>query len=312
MTSPITGARGTSSQRTALTVVAVIVAFLLAMGLGIWIGSSDSGPDSLLSTESTLVETTVAAPEVTTTAAAADDAATEADGPAAASSPATTVAPEPEAAAPETTVAPATTVAPETTVAPATTVAPETTVAPPTTVAGHEVPESRAIVRQGQIFLEGAIPDEETGREIEELAAAVLGPDNVINNYIVDPAASDPNLGNITVEDTINFESGESEILPESEGLLNQGLLLFNLRPAMTITIVGHTDSVGTEEDNLALSGERAGAVRAWFIDRDVDPDRIDVFAAGEGSPIADNDTVQGRLLNRRIEFILVNVLAEA
>ena len=83
----------------------------------------------------------------------------------------------------------------------------------------------------------------------------------MFNEYVVDPGAGDPNLGNVTVEDTITFPPDSAVIDPSSEGLLNQGLVLMNIRPAMTITVVGHTDSIGSEEYNLDLSQARADAV---------------------------------------------------
>ncbi|BAN01112.1 OmpA family protein [Ilumatobacter coccineus] len=172
--------------------------------------------------------------------------------------------------------------------------------------------ESRAVVRGGQIFLEGAVPSVEAGAEIEALAAEVLGAENVFNDYVVDPAAGDPNLGNVTVEDTINFQTDSAVILSESEGLLNQGLALLTIRPSMTITIVGHTDDRGSEATNLVLSQERADAVKQWFVDRGVDGDRLSTVGAGESEPIADNGTVEGRRLNRRIQFFLENILGDA
>lgn len=177
---------------------------------------------------------------------------------------------------------------------------------------GEEPPESKAVVRGGQIFLEGAVPSAEAGDEIEALAAEILGADNVFNNYVVDPLAGDPNLGNITVEDTINFETDSAVILAEGEGLLNQGLALLTLRPAMTITIVGHTDARGSTEGNQVLSEQRAEAVRQWFVERGIDGDRLTAIGAGEAEPIADNDTVEGRRLNRRIQFFLENILGDA
>lgn len=245
---------------------------------------------------------------------AAEDPATEE--PAAPPAPDSTVAPE-VTVAPEATLAPEATVAPEVTVAPDTTVAPEVTVAPETTVAtvppaADDVPESKAVVRDGQIFLEGAVPDEASGAAIVALAAEILGPDNVFNNYIVDERAGDPNLGNITVEDTINFATGSSVILPESEALLNQGFALLTIRPAMTITIVGHTDDRGSDEYNLELSEQRAESVKTWFTDLGVDGNRLTTVGKGESEPLADNTTDDGRRFNRRIQFFLENILGDA
>jgi OOP family OmpA-OmpF porin len=229
-------------------------------------------------------------------------------------------------AAPETTLSPVTTLAPETTTSPTTT--PPTTTSPtttppttapagtvsPTGVPGAgpgvgEVAESKAIVRNGQIFLEGAVPTAEAGAEIAALAAEILGPGNVFNSYVVDPRAGDPNLGNITVEDTISFATDSSVILPGSETLLNQGLALFTIRPSMTLVVVGHTDDRGSAEHNQQLSLDRADAVVRWFADRGVDPTRITARGAGESEPLGPNDTPDGRRQNRRIQFFLENIL---
>jgi OOP family OmpA-OmpF porin len=173
------------------------------------------------------------------------------------------------------------------------------------------VAESIGIVRNGQIFLSGAVPTADAGQRIVDLAAAIIGPDNVINNYVVDPRATDPNLGNLTVEDTINFGTDSAVILPGSETLLNQGLALMTIRPAMTVTIVGHTDSRGTEARNMELSLERAEAVKTWFVERGIDGNRFTVVGAGASEPIGDNATAEGRRVNRRIQFLLANLLAE-
>jgi OmpA-OmpF porin, OOP family len=171
------------------------------------------------------------------------------------------------------------------------------------------IPESMATIRNGQIFLEGAVPSEEDAERIVAMAAEILGPDNVIDNYVVDERASDPSNGNITVEDTINFATDSAVLESEGDVLLNQGLALLNLRPAITVTIVGHTDSRGTDASNLALSLGRAEAVKAWFVERGVDPLRLTVRGAGEAEPLASDHTPEGRRQNRRIQFFLENVL---
>ena len=192
--------------------------------------------------------------------------------------------------------------------APPVTVAPVVSV-PDSTPSDPNVEESKAIVRGGQIYLTGAVPNAAAGIAIEALAAEILGPQNVFNDYVIDPAAGDPNLGNITVEDTITFATASAVLQESSEGLLNQGFALLNLRPAMTITIVGHTDSRGTDESNLELSQARAESVKQWFVDRGIDPNRLAALGRGASEPIADNNTADGRRQNRRIQFFLENIL---
>jgi outer membrane protein OmpA-like peptidoglycan-associated protein len=68
--------------------------------------------------------------------------------------------------------------------------------------------------------------------------------------------------------------------------------------------VEGHTDSVGTEEYNLALSDRRAKAVFDYLSSRGVDPARVSSVGKGESAPIADNTTAEGRQLNRRVMLI--------
>ncbi len=175
-----------------------------------------------------------------------------------------------------------------------------------------EVPESKAVVVGGKIFLEGAVPDAAAAQEIVELAAAILGPENVVDNYVIDPRAGDPNLGNIRVDDPVLFETGSAIIAPAFEPLLGQALALMALRPSVTLTIVGHTDSVGPDDFNLDLSIRRAEAVITWLTERGVEPDRLTAEGRGETEPIETNDTPLGRALNRRIQVFIENLLTDS
>jgi OOP family OmpA-OmpF porin len=68
------------------------------------------------------------------------------------------------------------------------------------------------------------------------------------------------------------------------------------------VTITGHTDNVGSEEYNLALSRFRAENVKKYLVEQyGVNPQRLDVQGAGPAQPVADNDTPEGRQRNRRV-----------
>jgi OOP family OmpA-OmpF porin len=69
------------------------------------------------------------------------------------------------------------------------------------------------------------------------------------------------------------------------------------------INIVGHTDSVGTEEYNQELSVRRANAVKDYMVSEGIDPGIIDVKGMGEADPVASNATAEGRAQNRRVEI---------
>ena len=104
------------------------------------------------------------------------------------------------------------------------------------------------------------------------------------------------------------FATNKTIILPQSEQAMSDlaGFLLEN--PSVTIRITGHTDAVGTDEANQILSEGRANAVRNDLIQRGVAAERMEAEGKGEKEPVADNDTEEGRQLNRRVEFVITNV----
>ena len=67
--------------------------------------------------------------------------------------------------------------------------------------------------------------------------------------------------------------------------------------------ISGHTDSRGTRARNMTLSKERAESVKSWLVSNGIESSRIETEGYGPDKPIDTNDTDEGRLRNRRIEF---------
>jgi len=77
----------------------------------------------------------------------------------------------------------------------------------------------------------------------------------------------------------------------------------------MRIALVGHTDTVGGLQGNIALSRERAQAVRQRLIDDyDIAPERVEAEGTGYLAPLATNRTAEGREANRRVEAVLLPV----
>ena len=72
-----------------------------------------------------------------------------------------------------------------------------------------------------------------------------------------------------------------------------------------TVTIEGHTDAIGGDADNQALSERRAGSVEGYLVARGIEAQRITARGYGEGEPVADNDTADGRARNRRVDLLL-------
>lgn len=107
----------------------------------------------------------------------------------------------------------------------------------------------------------------------------------------------------IEILEQVLFETGKHRILPESFGLLDQVALVLKDAPKIRVRIEGHTDSQGAERSNMTLSQNRADSVRDYLINVGIAADRLLAVGFGETTPIASNSTVQGRALNRRVEF---------
>ena len=151
---------------------------------------------------------------------------------------------------------------------------------------------------------------QEQADELYARAIAVVGPDNVVNNYVVRPDAPPALDGNVRVEQAVLFQSGSAVIADQFVPTLELGVAVMALNPQVQMVVEGHTDSVGSDADNLALSQRRAEAVVDYLVSRGVDIERLEAVGLGETSPVADNETADGRQINRRIEVDLLDLLA--
>lgn len=128
--------------------------------------------------------------------------------------------------------------------------------------------------------------------------------DNVV--VIAEPSASlkvieteaevQVNLGS-----EVLFDTGRFDLKRAATATLEGVLAILAKYPGSPVLIEGHTDSIGAAAANQSLSENRASAVRRWLVGRGVPAGRITARGHGEGSPVASNDTPQGRQQNRRV-----------
>ncbi len=104
----------------------------------------------------------------------------------------------------------------------------------------------------------------------------------------------------------IQFASGSARITGGSRRTLARAVKTLAEYPTLRLKISGYTDDRGDREANIALSLERADAVKAYLVRMGIDGDRLETEGLGPDQPIADNATAAGRRKNRRIEFTLV------
>jgi OOP family OmpA-OmpF porin len=109
----------------------------------------------------------------------------------------------------------------------------------------------------------------------------------------------------------VQFGVSKAVIEPQYFAVLTKVQDAIRLFPASRIRIEGHTDSYGTDEQNLGLSMARADAVRQYLLaNMQLDPGQIEAVGLGETHPIASNETSEGRARNRRIDLIVTPDLA--
>jgi outer membrane protein OmpA-like peptidoglycan-associated protein len=105
----------------------------------------------------------------------------------------------------------------------------------------------------------------------------------------------------------IFFETYESKLLESSYTELDKLVILLNQYIQTTIAIGGHTDDTGDEIQNRDLSTARAKAVADYLIAKGINSQRIVYKGYGSSKPIASNNSLEGKQLNRRVDFILKN-----
>jgi outer membrane protein OmpA-like peptidoglycan-associated protein len=103
----------------------------------------------------------------------------------------------------------------------------------------------------------------------------------------------------------ILFDSGSDKIKPESYGTLKDIAATLKENSSIKVKVVGHTDSDGSDENNLDLSKRRAASVKNALVNEFAIPDsQLDTDGKGESEPVEPNDSPEGKANNRRVEFI--------
>jgi outer membrane protein OmpA-like peptidoglycan-associated protein len=103
----------------------------------------------------------------------------------------------------------------------------------------------------------------------------------------------------------ILFDTDKADLKPEAQTNLQNLAVSLQKNPDTNVLIVGHTDNSGAADHNMDLSIKRAQAVKLYIAANNVDPSRLSTQGKGATEPIADNNTVEGRSQNRRVEVVI-------
>jgi outer membrane protein OmpA-like peptidoglycan-associated protein len=105
----------------------------------------------------------------------------------------------------------------------------------------------------------------------------------------------------------LGFATNKATIQEADYEKLNSVIELIETYPKASVVVEGHTDNVGSRTDNHTLSHQRADAVKNYIVVHSaIDKSRIKTIGYGESRPVAPNETEADRLLNRRVEILII------
>jgi len=99
------------------------------------------------------------------------------------------------------------------------------------------------------------------------------------------------------------FDTNSAKVKSEAYPMLTEAILILKKNPDLKVEVDGHADITGTPAYNMTLSEKRAEAVKKYFVDQGIDPNRLTTKGFGITKPAAGNDTKKGRAKNRRVEL---------
>lgn len=101
----------------------------------------------------------------------------------------------------------------------------------------------------------------------------------------------------------VTFDPDSARLTAQGRATLDGVAATLKGQRSLQVEIAGHTDSVGSDAYNTLLSQQRADAVRSYLVEKGVEESRLAAVGYGEAEPVASNDTEDGRVANRRVEF---------
>ena len=138
----------------------------------------------------------------------------------------------------------------------------------------------------------------------ENFPLAQKAPDSTYN---IDIPLQPIEANAVIVLKNIFFETNRYNLKKESTSELDKIVLLLHENPTLKIQINGHTDNVGSSNDNMILSNYRAQAVVKYLVAKGIDQQRLTFKGYGATQPVADNSTEEGRARNRRTELKVIS-----
>ncbi|MBS1129857.1 MAG: OmpA/MotB [Proteobacteria bacterium] len=157
-----------------------------------------------------------------------------------------------------------------------------------------------------QIAIKGNVANEALRQQVVSNLATSLNPTYTIDNGLVAAGGEAQNVLDKTLSNrVVEFEVGSATLTPAGRVILDEMYAAIKQVGTPKVQVIGHTDSSGSRQANIALSLSRANSVRSYLIEKGLPADGLTAVGSGPDQPVGSNNSSEGRAKNRRIEFKL-------
>ena len=150
-----------------------------------------------------------------------------------------------------------------------------------------------------------ALAQQQAALLAQQQAASAQLINTELRRQMDDLQAKSTDRGMVMTLGDVLFAVGKADLQPAATERLDKLAAFLHRYTDRSLIIEGHTDSQGSDENNLLLSQRRAEAVKVYLIIQSIDSSRLTAVGRGKELPVADNATAEGRQLNRRVEIII-------
>lgn len=162
-----------------------------------------------------------------------------------------------------------------------------------------EEPVEEGRIEEQKVLVEEETEEEPVEKKVEEEEEIVVEETPEPKKSVLTPREKE------LMEKTVRFNLNSDDLTADSKDFLDKVVEILKEKDDFQIRLTGYTCSLGPESFNESLAQDRAEIVSTYLINNGIDKNRITVDSGGENNPIGDNNTQEGRIKNRRVEFTL-------